>query len=243
MNQNSRCYCPLEVSLSCPCCVCRNVARQGASACFWYVCLSHLLHVSHSWHSDGTTLQGSAGEREEKARVCREGEGEDRARERRDHGETETDWGADDKSTERYPCFLFIHPSVRSSLLPLPPCPLRLSNERDCESKLIISLHHTCKTRMDCKVNLRHRFMCGLLQNWRHKLAGRWSWSRRGRGRGRRQRGWIKRSRSPRRPWRSWPGRLKTNRKTRNNWCVHGQRDTVPTELNNCPVGLNVQYE
>lgn len=48
------------------------------------------------------SVQGSAGEREEEARAGGEGQGEDRAREGRDHGATAADRGADHEGTERY---------------------------------------------------------------------------------------------------------------------------------------------
>lgn len=68
MRTSSRCYCPLEVSLSCPCCVCRNVARQGASACF-DVCA---VLIYYTFPTHGTRLASHSRAQLEKEKKRRE---------------------------------------------------------------------------------------------------------------------------------------------------------------------------
>lgn len=65
--------------------------------------MANLDHQPRS-RSDSLCLffQSTAGEREEEARACREGEGADRAREGRADREAEADWGANAESPERY---------------------------------------------------------------------------------------------------------------------------------------------
>lgn len=65
--------------------------------------MANLDHQLRS-RSDSICLffQSTAGEREEEARACREGEGADRAREGRADREAEADWGANAESPERY---------------------------------------------------------------------------------------------------------------------------------------------